>query len=264
MRAQDRLTSAAENSSVGSNRRDVRDQISFPLPDRDVQAAFDRLAISRRHYHAHQTIFEEGAAADRIFHIVSGDVRLYKSLSDGRRQITGFLQAGDFIGLMTRDAYAYGAEAINNVELCCMRTVELQRLLNESPAMGLKLLELGADELTAAQEQMLILGRKSAREKVLSFLLKRAERTGKKTSAGVVFDLPMSRGDLADYLGLCCETVSRTLTVLKQEGLLTMRSSYCVHFPDVAAIRAAASGEQVDLPRVTSPAYCRSEGVRRR
>ncbi len=202
----------------------------------------DRLAaiVSHRDIPAGQVIFEEGDTADYVYNISAGEVRLYKLLPDGRRQITGFLREGDFLGLVTDDAYAYGAEAINKVELCCMRLSNLERLVADIPPVRDRLLDMSRDELAAAQEQMLLLGRKTAREKLLSFLLTRLDHAEDHPEEATVH-LPMSRTDIADYLGLTIETVSRTFTALREEGLIELPDAHAVHFPDVKAVRDAAA-----------------------
>jgi len=201
----------------------------------------DRLAaiVSHRDVPAGQVIFEEGDTADYVYNISAGEVRLYKLLPDGRRQITGFLREGDFLGLVTGDAYAYGAEAINQVELCCMRLSNLERLVSDIPPVRDRLLDMSRDELAAAQEQMLLLGRKTAREKLLSFLVTRLDHVEDHPEDATVH-LPMSRTDIADYLGLTIETVSRTFTALRDEGLIELPDAHAVHFPDIEAVREAA------------------------
>ena len=195
--------------------------------------------VSHRDYAPGQLIFEEGDPADFVFNISDGEVRLYKLLPDGRRQVTGFLAPGDFLGLVSDSAYAYGAEAIGKVELCCMRLTGLERLLSDIPPVREKLLDMSRDELMAAQEQMLLLGRKTAREKILSFLLYRHNHLG-RTDGDASIDLPMSRTDIADYLGLTIETVSRTFTALREEGLIELPNPHHVIFPDIEAVRDAA------------------------
>ena len=112
------------------------------------------------------------------------------------------------------------------------------------PAVRDRLLDMSRDELAAAQEQMLLLGRKSAREKVLSFLLLRANQQEPPDDAtSAILDLPMSRGDIADYLGLTIETVSRTFTALKEEGLIELPSAQHVVLPDLDAVEAAANAD---------------------
>lgn len=200
--------------------------------------------VSHRNYAPGQAIFEETEPAEYVYNVSNGDVRLYKLLSDGRRQITGFLRPGDFLGLVKQNSYAYGAEAIDAVELCCMRIVDLERLLREMPAVRDRLLDMSRDELAAAQEQMLLLGRKSAKEKVLSFLLLRAQQQEDfDDTPSAMLDLPMSRGDIADYLGLTIETVSRTFTALKEEGLIDLPSAQHVVLPNLEAVDAAANAD---------------------
>lgn len=200
--------------------------------------------VSHRSYAPGQAIFEESEPADYVYNIANGDVRLYKLLADGRRQITGFLRPGDFLGLVKQAEYAYGAEAIDSVELCCMRIVDLERLLRELPAVRDRLLDMSRDELAAAQEQMLLLGRKSAREKVLTFLLLRAKQQGDLDEVqSAALDLPMSRSDIADYLGLTIETVSRTFTALKEEGLIDLPSAQHVVLCDLEEVEAAANAD---------------------
>lgn len=222
---------------------DVRHRAMCAVIDFERLGVLEQI-VSHRRYAPGQAIFEESEPADYVYNVSRGDVRLYKLLADGRRQVTGFLRPGDFLGLVKRDTYAYGAEAIDAVELCCMRIVDLERLLREMPAVRDRLLDMSRDELAAAQEQMLLLGRKSAREKVLSFLVLRAgQQDALDDTTSAVVDLPMSRGDIADYLGLTIETVSRTFTALKEEGLIELPSAQHVVLPDLDAVDAAANAD---------------------
>lgn len=240
MDAQERRSSS---HSQACERCSVRHRAMCAAVDFEHLGELEKI-VSHRQFAPGQLIFEESDPADYVFNVSNGDVRLYKLLADGRRQITGFLRPGDFLGLVKQEAYAYGAEAIDAVELCCMRIVDLERLLRELPAVRDRLLDMSRDELAAAQEQMLLLGRKSAREKVLSFLLMRA-RNEHDLDEGetVTLDLPMSRSDIADYLGLTIETVSRTFTGLKEEGLIDLPSAQHVVLPDIDAVETAASAD---------------------
>lgn len=201
----------------------------------------DRLAaiVSHRDIDPGQVILEEGETAEYAYNISRGEVRLYKLLPDGRRQITGFLGEGDFLGLVSDSTYAYGAEAMTPVELCSMRLTNLERLLADIPPVREKLLDMSRDELAAAQEQMLLLGRKTAREKLLSFLLHRLDQAESDAPESKLH-LPMSRTDIADYLGLTIETVSRTFTALRDEGLIELPDTHTVVLPDLEAVREAA------------------------
>lgn len=168
------------------------------------------------------TIFREGDVATHLYSITTGAVKLYKLLSDGRRQITAFLFPGDFFGLSVDGSYAYTAEAMLPVLLCRFPRRKLDSLFDEVPVLEKKLLGATTQELAAAHEQMLLLGRKTAREKVASFLIMLGQRLANKGHATPLIALPMSRSDIADFLGLTIETVSRTLTGFRREGLIAL------------------------------------------
>src|SRR3546814_7558200 len=125
---------------------------------------------------AGSSIADEGDAADHVYNATGGAVRLNNLLSDGRRAVTGFLFAGDFLGLTARDTYACSAEALTPVRLCRFPRRKLEQLFVELPNLELRLLVIASSELAAAQDQMVLLGRKLAREKVASFLLQHSPR----------------------------------------------------------------------------------------
>ena len=166
------------------------------------------------------TFIDEGDPAEWFFNITSGTARLFKSLPDGRRQITGFAGRGHFLGLAVSNNYAFSAEAIEPVLYCRFSRTKLRSMLDDFPALEKRLLEVASNELVAAQEQMLLLGRKTARERVASFLLARRLESAACISTSPHVHLPMTRSDIADYLGLTIETVSRTLTSLKADKLI--------------------------------------------
>ena len=178
-----------------------------------------------------QSVFHEGDAAKRVFMVTHGALKLYTLLADGRRQITGFMFPGDFLGVSVDEEYAF--------------TVD--RFICEHPKVERELYRLAAHELAEAQRQMVLLGRKAAAERLASFflsLLERAER-----ASGVLeqaFDLPMSRIDIADYLGLTKETVSRMLAHLRSRGLIRLQAQDRVEVLDRDGLRATADGETAE------------------
>lgn len=190
-----------------------------------------------------QSLFDEGAPADHVFNVTSGAMKVYKLLSDGRRQITGFLFPGDFLGLSTRAAYAYSAEAVCSTELCRFNRQKLESLLKDFPKVERRLLGIANDELALAQDQMLILGRKTAKEKIASFLLMLSNRAKKSGTQSNPIALPITRTDMADYLGLTTETVSRTITQLKTSGLITLMQGNEVRLDNREALAEMAEGE---------------------
>jgi CRP/FNR family transcriptional regulator len=166
------------------------------------------------------TFIAEAGAAHSFFNITRGTAKLFKLLPDGRRQITGFAGVGHFLGLAVSDTYAFSAEAIDTVRFCRFPRARLRALLDSFPAMEKRLLEVASNELVAAQEQMLLLGRKTARERLASFLVMQSRQGMPCHHPRTRFALPMTRSDIADYLGLTIETVSRTLTRFRAEGLI--------------------------------------------
>lgn len=181
-----------------------------------------RQIIATVHLDAGQTAISEGDEAADVFNVVSGTIKLYKLLPDGRRQITGFMFAGDFLGIALNETYAYSAEAVDKVQLCRFPRRKLESLLEEFPKLERRLLGEAANELVVAQDQMLLLGRKTARERVSSFLVGLADRAARRGRLGENLEVPMSRSDIADFLGLTTETVSRTITQLKEGGVIAV------------------------------------------
>ena len=189
-----------------------------------------------------EVVFCEGDDAECVYEVVSGTLRLYKLLPDGRRQITGFVGTGHFLGLAVSDTYAFSAEAIERVRYCRFHRAKLRELLDDFPLMEKRLLEVAANELVAAQEQMLLLGRKTARERVASFMLLQSRQGMPCGHSRRQFSLPMTRNDIADYLGLTIETVSRTLTRLRSDGLIDFASQTEVMISNQRGLEELAGG----------------------
>ncbi|MGP1397221.1 MAG: helix-turn-helix domain-containing protein [Inquilinaceae bacterium] len=190
----------------------------------------------------HAVLFSEADEADAVFNVTAGLVKLFKVMPDGRRQVTGFLFAGDFLGLAMQDRYAYTAETVVTTDVCRFPRRKMDALLKEFPKLQDRLFGMASNELAAAQDQMLLLGRKTAHEKVSSFLLdisRRARRRGQKDNPILV---AMSRSDIADYLGLTTETVSRTFTRLKSDGLIRLLAGGKVELIDREALDDMAEG----------------------
>lgn len=196
--------------------------------------------------HEGATVFCEGDRAENVYEVASGMLRLYKALPDGRRQITGFLSAGHILGLSHNDLYLYTVEAITDVNLRRYPRARFERLVDEVPGLARRLLTATSDELRAAQDQMLLLGRKSALEKIASFLLMMADLHGDGDGDGAGADkvlLPMRRSDIADYLGLTMETVSRTLAKLKRERTIALPTHDSIDLRDRDRLEELAAGD---------------------
>ncbi|NNG04341.1 MAG: helix-turn-helix domain-containing protein [Inquilinus sp.] len=220
-----------------------------PVRDLTVCGALEETELSKmseivrtRRVGAHRTIFSEGEDADSVFNVTSGTVKLYKLLPDGRRQITGFLFTGDYIGLSMHERYAYTAETVTPTSLCHFPRRQMDALLKEFPKLQQRLFSMASNELEAAQDQMLLLGRKTAKEKVASFLLGLSWRLSRRGQKENPVPVPMSRSDIADYLGLTTETVSRTFTALKSQGVIRLLEGNKVDLVDCRRLEDVAEG----------------------
>jgi CRP/FNR family transcriptional regulator len=195
---------------------------------------------------AGKDFISEDEPAQHFFNVTSGTVKLFKTMPDGRRQITGFVGAGHFLGLAVSKTYAFSAQALDGVRVCRYARPKLKALLVAFPAMEARLLEVASNELVAAQEQMLLLGRKSARERLASFLVGRMvvppECVGDVATRARTIVLPMTRNDIADYLGITIETVSRTLTWLKHQEIIAISQPWHVTIRNHVALEALATG----------------------
>lgn len=210
------------------------------LAPRDL-AGLDSIA-ERMSLEAGEPLVREGEPAHSVFNITSGSVRIYKLMPDGRRQITGFLFAGDFIGLASGDVHAFTAEAIEETTVCRFRGSEYHAFARDRPELERALLERARHELAAAQNQMLLLGRKTARERLATFLLDLPARDPARPSIDHLIRLPMTRSEIADYLGLTIETVSREMTKLKAGGIVTLLSLHALRIDQPDRLRALADG----------------------
>jgi CRP/FNR family transcriptional regulator len=193
-----------------------------------------------------QTIVIEGDPITHYFRIVSGTVRLYKAIADGRRQVIDFLDAGSCFGLTGLAHHSYTAEAVSPVTLIRYPRQTLEAAIDTDPELARSLFRLACTELGRAQTQMLLLGRKSADEKIASFLLALAERARDEHRPAYVVHVPMSRQDMADYLGLTIETVSRTLSRFRRDGLIGLPGRQQVVLRQLALLEALADGEEAE------------------
>ncbi len=194
-----------------------------------------------------QVIMSDEMPVEYFCNIVTGVVKLNKTSEDGRQSIIGLLFPPDFLGRVYAEKNPYFAEAVTETELCCFPHRDFEKLLEKFKGLEHRLFEHTLDELDSARDWMFLLGRKSAEEKVASLLLLIAKRTAmigcehsspyKETS----FDLPLPRADIADYLGLTIETVSRQMTKLKKCGAIDVRDQRHIIISDMDALEAMAN-----------------------
>jgi CRP/FNR family transcriptional regulator len=182
---------------------------------------FDQL-VQHREYPPKSVLFEQGAAAGFVFSVSEGTIRLVRLLSDGRRQIVGFAIKGDFLGVGLESQYEFTAEAVDTARVCRIPHHGFEVMADEKPHLLRKLHEIASRELHHSHDQMVLLGRKNAEERVAAFLISHRDRLARVSSCTVTIPLPMSRSDIADYLGLTIETVSRTISKLAREKLIVV------------------------------------------
>ncbi len=209
----------------------------LPIPGGvpEVTALADAFAVmgATMRFEHNSEVFGESEPADYFYKVVKGAVRTYKLLNDGRRQISAFHLAGDIFGLEAGSEHRFTADAIADSTVLVIKRTTLMSLASRDGDIASGLWAQATGDLLRAQDHMLLLGRKNAHERVASFLLEMAERSTGLQSV----ELPMSRQDIADYLGLTIETVSRTLTLLESEAAIELPTSRRILLRDPAALR---------------------------
>jgi CRP/FNR family transcriptional regulator len=197
-----------------------------------------------RELKADEPLFHQGDEANLVYTVAAGSLRLYRLLFDGRRQITGFALPGEFLGISIDDSHDVTAEALEPCRIWCFPRARFDDFVSANPILKDSLLEVARQELAAAQQQFIVLGRKTAMERVASFLLYLYARFERIT--GHPMDhvaLPMSRADIADYLGLTKETVSRVFGQLRNSRIMRLETLTCIQVLDRHALKALADGE---------------------
>jgi CRP/FNR family nitrogen fixation transcriptional regulator len=184
-----------------------------------------------------EEIFGDEEPADFVYKVVSGAVRTARVLADGRRQVGAFLLPGEVFGVEHGDVHRFSAEAVSDCRIALVRRSAVDKAAEQCSRSARELWSLAARDLNRLQDHIMLLGRKNASERVGAFLLDMAMRT----DGGDVVDLPMSRTDIADYLGLTIETVSRTLTQLERDHAIALPSCRHILLRNPAALARLVS-----------------------
>jgi CRP/FNR family transcriptional regulator len=215
-----------------------------PIRHRAVCARCDQDELSQleqikyyRSFQAGQTVIWSGDRMEFVGSVVTGIATLTQTMEDGRRQMVGLLLPSDFVGRPGRAAAAYDVTATTDLVMCCFRKKPFEDMMTATPHIAQRLLEMTLDELDAAREWMLLLGRKTAREKIASLIAILARREAalraRRPKGRLAVDLPLTREEMADYLGLTLETVSRQITALKKDGVIVLDGNRHVSIPDI-------------------------------
>lgn len=198
-----------------------------------------------------QEIVGEGEMTKSLGSIVEGVVALHKVMEDGRRQMVGLLFASDFLGRPLRPSAPYDAIAITPVRMCLFHRSQFEDLLGKQQTLERRLLEMMLDELDAAREWMLLLGRKTARERLASFLMILARRAAamdqQPMADGLIFTIPLTREAIAEYLGITIETVSRQMSSLRKEGIVALDNQRTVRVLRLAELYEITHDDPPDL-----------------
>ena len=236
------LSAARNEPNATKNHFAVAHAASYRDPDAPVTLNDHLRSLhaysTRHHYRRGETIFTEGEPADRVYRIVAGTVRLCRYSPGGRRHITDFVLAGDLIGFLECADQPMTAEAVEDVTLISYPRSGVDRLAASNPELRSRVLCHLSSSLLEAQQQLFVLGCRSAKERLASFLTRLADRID--LAPGEPLDLPMGRQDIADHLGLTIETVCRAISVLKSEGAISVPSSHELVLKDIQALRALA------------------------
>jgi len=203
--------------------------------ERDDLARLEEMKYYRS-FEAGQAVVWSGDEMDFVGSVVTGILTLTQTMEDGRRQMVGLLLPSDFVGRPGRARAAYDVTATTDVVMCCFRKRPFEEMMLRTPSLGNRLLQMTLDELDAAREWMLLLGRKTAREKIASLIAIIARRDSalklRNTGNDLTFDLPLTREAMADYLGLTLETVSRQVSALRKDGVIVLAGKRQVTIPD--------------------------------
>ena len=225
-----------------------------PIHTRAVCAHCDADELSQleeikyyRNFEAGQTVIWAGDRMDFVASVVTGVATLTKTMEDGRTQMVGLMLPSDFVGRPGRDTAPFTVTATTDLLMCCFRKKQFEAMMVKTPHIAQRLLAMTLDELDAAREWMLLLGRKTAREKIASLFGIIARRDARlaasKLPKGASFDLPLTRTAMADYLGLTLETVSRQISALRLDDVVVLQGLRHVVVPDLNRLLAEAGAD---------------------
>lgn len=212
--------------------------------DDDELAQLERIKHYRS-FKAGQTIVWRGDDLTHVSSVVAGIATLSKTLDDGRMQMVGLLLPSDFIGRPGRETLDFDVTAASDVTLCSFERKPFERVLAETPHISQRLVEMAMDELDAARDWMVLLGRKTAREKLASFIQMLVQRSRIDSQSVPELVLPLTREEIASYLGLTLETVSRQFTQFRKDGIVEFKDRRNFSVLDHAGL-LEATGDDAD------------------
>jgi len=210
----------------------------------DAAALDDMAGESERHaLDPRDAIFHQGDAARHVYTLTDGSARLTRVLPDGRQAVIGFRFAGDILGFTPDREHAFGAEMLTRGSVCRLDRRRLEHMFRRYPVLERRFLDLCMKELSASQDHILALGRFSAEERVAGFIVSLVEAQERRGSLGPVFDLPATRADIGEFLGLTLETVSRAISAFRKRGWIRLHGHSGIELSDRPALVGLGSGE---------------------
>ncbi|MGB0409944.1 MAG: transcriptional regulator FnrL [Pikeienuella sp.] len=233
-------------SRVSCSSCPIRHRAVCARADEDELAQLEKIKTYRT-FAAGEPIVWRGDQLRYVASVVVGVATLSKTLEDGRKQMVGLLLPGDFIGKPGRTEIDFDVTATTETTLCCFERKAFEHLIETTPHISQRLMEIALDELEAAREWMLLLGRKTAREKIATFIymLVRRQNVDMLGEPKVALALPMTREEIANYLGLTLETISRQLSALRKDNVLRFSDRRNFEVVDMSAL-LAATGDDSD------------------
>jgi CRP/FNR family transcriptional regulator len=210
-----------------------------PQRQAEMLSIATRLSWGRR-----EALFAAGEPARHVYNVTEGMVSLSRSLADGRRQIFGFVLPGDFIGLESTTRYTFDAESLTEVKACRFERASFDRFMGENVDVALRMVSIASNDLAQASQHEVLLGRKTAVERVATFLLDLKRRAGTRRIKTEPLALPMTRTEIADYTGLTIETVSRVFGRLRSEAVIELSGSSAVRVLQEARLMALAESAE--------------------
>ena len=213
-----------------------------PCPQNPVTLADHIDHAPLRGIEAKDHIFTEGDPKTHIYQVESGAVCLYTVLSDGRRQVIDFAYGGDIIGLGLGARELYNAQATVATRIRCLPVCSLQGIALQDPAVAMRMCEALSQEITAIRDHLVCVVQRSATERLTTFLLALSRRNEARGRDPKTLELPMTRTDIGDFLGLTIETVSRTFSKLKAQGLIEIDQGTTIRIKAINELSALADG----------------------
>lgn len=179
--------------------------------------------IIRKEYKKGTMIFLEGDVSDKLYLITKGKIKIFRYTKEGKEQILYIMSEGDFVGdlsLLKKERFKFNAEALEDTKLCILTKEDFDRILKKNPEIALKILEVLYDRIVALEDSVQRLGTKDAESRLAGLLLSLIKDFGKPTDKGIELDIPLNREDMANYIGVTRETISRKLSSLQEEGII--------------------------------------------